>query len=85
MATLHEMYLKEKEREARNPPPSPLIFLPHQLFVAAIKAQSFRGYMLVDTATGERDFSSFGKYADEYKAKWDRYDEIARQQSEVEK
>lgn len=39
-----------------------------------ITAGLYAGTLLINAETGERDFSMFGTYADEFKEHWDKYD-----------
>lgn len=36
------------------------------------------GILLINAATGERDFSMFGSYADEFKKRWDDFEATRR-------
>ena len=38
----------------------------------------FPGVLLIDQNTGERDFSQFGSYAEEYKQRWLIYDAMPK-------
>ena len=54
--------------------PSGILIIPANLIADAEQRHLVPGVLLIDSATGEKNYSQFGKYADDWRKKWEEYE-----------